>query len=184
MRRVMRDGWRLHLLAALVALMVSAVMITQLATPANAAATPRRRAESAVPRPSPRSRRGSGERTAASPPAVLRVDAAAPLDERVLATVAWQRDLYESGSRPVTIRPLRRQLAMAFARELAGAGRAAPVVLDALTAATSWRSWNHLRTDLGRSPARASRATELLLRSILAGAEPPARPTTTVRLRR
>jgi hypothetical protein len=47
-------------------------------------------------------------------------------------------------------------------------------MLDALVAAASWRSWDHLHRQLGRTPDRAARAMELLVRGILAGGHPVA----------
>jgi hypothetical protein len=109
-----------------------------------------------------------------------------PLADRVAVFVSERRALFEApapaaGPRAV-VRPLslvrsvdedvllRRRLADSFRPELARAGEDAPALLDALEAATSWRSWNHLHVDLGRSSERAARAMELLVRGILGGA--------------
>lgn len=183
MRHGERDRRR-HVLAAAVVLVVSALAITQVPMPVSAAVRPRHRAEPMLRRGGARSRRVQEERIVTPALPTLSFDPEAPVRERIAAAVAWRLDVYESPARPVAAGLLRRQLAGTFARELAVAGESAPHLLDALETASSPRSWNHLRGELGRSPARAARATELLLRSILAEAAPPVGAAVTGRLRR
>jgi len=65
----------------------------------------------------------------------------------------------------------RRQLADVFAPELSLSG-AAPELLDALDAATSWETWERLRSPQGLSPARAGRTMALTVTALLTASEP------------
>lgn len=61
----------------------------------------------------------------------------------------------------------RDQLAEVFQPELKRAGRDRGVVLDELDLATSWSSWEALRTQLGASPDRARRIVSELVSCVL-----------------
>lgn len=178
--------WRTAARAA-AAIVLGALIVAAASSPAHAAAPrPRRRSEPvaavvqlrvvSLPAPAgPAAPAGRALHPSLTGP---------PLADRVATFVSQRRALFETaaggGPRP-TDRPLmlvrdvdgdvllRRRLAEAFRPELARAGHDAPAVLDALEAATSWRSWNHLQVDLGRSSERAARAMELLVRGVLGG---------------
>ncbi|HUY64540.1 MAG TPA: TetR/AcrR family transcriptional regulator [Acidimicrobiales bacterium] len=64
-------------------------------------------------------------------------------------------------------RHLRHHVESAFAVELDGAGRRRGEVLDSLDLATSWESWEHLRSAMGRSPAGAGAVVRRLVHSII-----------------
>ncbi|MCU1453117.1 MAG: TetR/AcrR family transcriptional regulator [Acidimicrobiales bacterium] len=110
-----------------------------------------------------------------------------PLEQRVDALVAQRHRLFEAIA-PVRRHALRRLPARAPIRAgLAQAGRTlraqvadqfrpeiervAPadrdVLLDALDAAAGWPTWEHLRTTLDRSAARAAEVTRHLLLALL-----------------
>lgn len=173
---------------AVAAVVLGALLMAVAGSPAHAAALrSRRRTEPApvvqlrvvgAPAPAPA---GTVAAALARHPSMAR----SPLADRVAVFVSQRRALFEgpaggasrAAARPLTLVRsvdedvlLRRRLADAFRPELARAGRDAPAVLDALEAATSWRSWNHLQVDLGRSAERAARAMEVLVRGILGGA--------------
>lgn len=125
-------------------------------------------------------------RRAGSIPAV---EPGMPLEDRITLVVRQLAKLYESITpicraeqatgepAPDTVGPARRilreHLARAFAPEIARAGFASEVLLDALDTALSWDSWDCLRSDLRRSAANARRTFELVLRNLF-GAPAPA----------
>jgi AcrR family transcriptional regulator len=113
------------------------------------------------------------------------IEGVASFAERLEHFVAQRQRLYEGLAAfnqavllPSTDRPgqdgpgparqlLREHAAATFAPELAAAGDAAPALLDALDTATSWQSWDHLRSMVGRRPSRAARAMEMSVSRIL-----------------
>jgi hypothetical protein len=120
-------------------------------------------------------------------------DIEAPLAEKVAQFLLARRPLLEAmdalhearnvGLEVDQVKPiwllcrqaLRHHTEGSFAAELASAGDAGAVLLDALESATSWESWNHLRSDLGRSPWRAERAMDLLVHTTIVVATQPIR---------
>ena len=66
---------------------------------------------------------------------------------------------------------LRREVEQVFAAELARVeGNGASLVLDALTATTSWPVWENLRSEAGDSPEEAQAVMAHIVRSLLIGA--------------
>lgn len=113
------------------------------------------------------------------------IDAAASFEDRMSQFVSQRQHLYEAvallreaellplpadwsqrGLNP-TRHMLREHAAATFAAELGAAGRDAEAVLDGLDTATSWQSWDHLRSTVGRKPSRAARAMEMSVSRIL-----------------
>jgi TetR/AcrR family transcriptional regulator of autoinduction and epiphytic fitness len=118
-------------------------------------------------------------------------DIEAPLTERVSEFLLARRPLLEAmdvlhqGGRagpgvdevkPIWLlcqQALRHHTEDSFSAELDSAGAARTTLLDALVSATSWESWTHLRFNLGRSPSRAERAMDLVVRAaIVVGTHP------------
>lgn len=120
-------------------------------------------------------------------------DAGAPLADRLSDFIAARRQLLgamdalrcagRAGLDLAEVQPiwrlcgraLRQHVEASFAAEIASAGEAGAAVRDALDSASSWESWDHLRTDLGRSPGRAEQAIHLLVRTIIAVTAHPTR---------
>jgi hypothetical protein len=114
------------------------------------------------------------------------IDATAPFEERLASFVGQRASLYEAlkvmrtaGLLPridgferdsaAARRMLRDQAAVVFARELEVIGPDAESILDGVDFATSWESWNHLRSVVGRRPSRAARAFEMSVTRLLKG---------------
>ncbi len=118
---------------------------------------------------------------------LLEINADQPLEARIMTVTRQLRRLFEAIT-PIRravlfdehaspgmaqgvseIRQLRRQfLEHAFATELHGCAAEGRVLLDAIDAATSWPSWHHVRSALGRPPAATERVLHLTLHDLLA----------------
>ncbi|MCU1494715.1 MAG: TetR family transcriptional regulator [Acidimicrobiaceae bacterium] len=121
------------------------------------------------------------------------IDAASDLDTRIRALARQLRKVLdgvtpirratildehispatESGLR--AFRLLRREhIARSFKPEISQHAAAGRVLLDALDTATTWESWDYLRTDLGRSAVAAEKSFVLVLHDLLARRPAPA----------
>lgn len=126
-----------------------------------------------------------------APLVVVDADPGAPLDVRVDETVAQRCRFYEAALplRRFTDRVrhevpalheleqlrrvfLRDQLAELFATEIASAPGCPRVLLDALEAATSWSTWQHLREEQGCAPEAACASMNQTVRALLASVVP------------
>jgi len=76
-------------------------------------------------------------------------------------------------------RALREQVAATFAPELSAAGPASADLLDALDLATSWETWDRLRTAQALTPTAARRVVERMITSLLPARVDPAGPPRT-----
>jgi hypothetical protein len=114
------------------------------------------------------------------------IDPAAPFEERLAAFVAQRVALYEALTvmRTADLLPraraferdsaaarrmLRDHAAETFAPEIAAIGPDAEAILDGVDFATSWESWNHLRSVVGRRQSRAARALEMSVTRLVKG---------------
>lgn len=150
-----------------------------------------------APVPASAAARARAARSPAVDRPVLAVpDASLPLAERVAQFVDARQSLLEAmdlvrGAAPAQDRPevlqplwslcrqaLRGHVADSFAGEIGDVAAVDAALRDALEAAASWESWDHLRSDVGRSPQRVLRAMELLVRTTLVAAGHGGRGTT------